>query len=79
MDSQTLVLEVVNKLPVYVRNRWRKSAAELKKEKGNYPGLSDLVKFLEKEVDEATNPVYGKSNVKRSKSMISLIICHKEQ
>ena len=63
MDSQTLVLEVVNKLPVYVGNRWRKSAVEIKWEQGNYPGFSDLVKFLEKEVDEATDSVYGKSNV----------------
>ena len=35
MDSQTLVLEVVNKLPVYAHNRWRKSAVEVKREQGN--------------------------------------------
>ena len=62
VDSQMLVLEVVDKLPSYIRNRWKKSAVDHKRKTGDYPGFCDLVVFLEKEVDEATDPVYGKSS-----------------
>ena len=39
VDNQSLVPELVNKLPNYVRNRWRKSAVDTKRGNGQYPGF----------------------------------------
>ena len=66
VDSQVLIVEVIGKVPNYMRNRWKHQAVEAKRKKGDYPGFAELVHFLENEVDEATDPVYGKSGLKTS-------------
>ena len=59
IDSQTFIVSILERLQPYVRNRWKRQALERKREHGRYPGFDDFVKFIIKEADEATDPVYG--------------------
>ena len=60
VESQSLIIEVIGRFPNYMRNRWKKHAVDFKRNSGKYPNFKEMASFMEKEVDEATDPVYGK-------------------
>jgi hypothetical protein len=66
VDTQSSIVQIVNRLQPYMRNRWRRVAMDQKRERDSYPSFRNLVDFVCKEADEATDPVYGqtKFNVK---------------
>ena len=64
VDSQVHIVGVIGKVPNYIRNHWKHYAVETKCNKGDYPGFGELVHVLENEVDEATDPKYGKPSLK---------------
>ncbi|XP_068207466.1 uncharacterized protein [Palaemon carinicauda] len=64
IDSQMLIIEVLARFPLYIRNRWKKYAVDVKRSQGEYPNFEGLVSFMEREVDEATDPVYGNIGAK---------------
>ena len=84
VDSQHCIVEVVNRLQPYLRNRWKRLALEHKREKDRYPDFASLVKFVQEQADEATDPVYGRSGAgaevpvktKRGTSSFSTNISH---
>ena len=45
VDSQVLIVEVMAKVPNYMRNCWKHYAVETKRNKGDYPGFGELVHF----------------------------------
>jgi hypothetical protein len=59
VESQTCILDVVGRLQQYLRNRWKKFAMDHKREKDQYPDFAAFVQFVEREAEEATDPVYG--------------------
>jgi len=59
IEGQTCIVEVVNRLQPFLRNRWKKVALDKKRESGSYPKFDDLVKFIEQQAEEANDPVYG--------------------
>ena len=63
VDSQTCILEVINRLQPYLRNRWKRIAMEALREKDAYPDFDALVTFINREADEANDPVYGNLTV----------------
>ena len=60
VDSQSCVLEVLKRLQPYLQNRWKRRALDIKREHDCYPGFTEFVKFISREADEATDPIYGK-------------------
>jgi hypothetical protein len=59
IDTQTSIIEIVNRVQPYLRNRWKRKAMEFKREKEAYPDFADFVAFISSEAEEATDPVYG--------------------
>ena len=59
VNSQSTILEIVERLPVYVQNRWKRNAFDIKKENACYPDFEDLVEFVQEIAGEVNDPVYG--------------------
>ena len=64
VESQSCIIDIVNRLPAYVIKKWRKFALEAKDKVGKYPNFIELVKFMKKEAMEALDPVYGHNKFK---------------
>ena len=65
IDTQSSITEIVNRLQPYIRNRWKRHALEFKRDKDVYPSFKNLVNFVNRESEEASDPVYGStSNVR---------------
>lgn len=63
MDTQSCITDIASRLQPYIRTRWKRHAMEVKRSSDKYPDFKNLVDFVCKEADEATDPVYGKWNV----------------
>ena len=59
LNSQQTITAVVERLPTYIKNDWRKQATRMKRKEGRYPNFSELVCFLQDVADDANDPVYG--------------------
>ena len=59
VDSQSCVLEVLSRLQPHLQSRWKRQAIDAKREYDHYPGFTEFVRFVSREADEATDPVYG--------------------
>ena len=59
VDTQSSIVDIVNRLQPYLKNRWRKQAMDMKRMTGRYPSFKDLVEFVNYEVEEITDPIYG--------------------
>ena len=57
-NQQTLV-KIIEKLPLYLINRWRTQAHRISKRYGKTT-FSDIVQFIRDAAEEANDPVYGK-------------------
>ena len=64
IDTQQSIVELMNKLQPYLRNRWKKNAMKMKQSEDVYPGFDELVSFMREVADEATDPVYGRMSYK---------------
>ena len=62
MDTQTSILDIVNRLQPYLRAKWRTFAMEKKRQCDGYPQFRDFVEFIMRESDEANDPVYGQAH-----------------
>ena len=68
IDTQSSIIQIADRLQSYLRGRWKKHAMDVKRDSGDYPDFGAFVKFVSKEAQEATDPVYGDWNVRHSKS-----------
>ena len=59
VNTQRVLVKIVEKLPVYLRNRWIKQVRGIKKNKNRPPQMQDLVEFVDDAAEEANDPVYG--------------------
>ena len=59
LDSMEVLKQVSSKLPSYSGVKWCRHAFELKKNHGRAVTFHDLVNFVEKEADLATDPVFS--------------------
>jgi hypothetical protein len=56
------MLNIVQKLPVYLQHKWRDQASRMRLEQRKIMGYPDLVKFVTMAAEAATDPVYGRSS-----------------
>ena len=66
IESQQVILDVVQRFPINVQHRWKRSAVEKRREENCYPNFKEFVKFINEEADDVTDPVYGTLGAKRS-------------
>jgi hypothetical protein len=58
VNSQSMLVKIVDKLPMYLKTRWRREVCELRN-KSKLPTIDDLRRFVVFAADEANDPVYG--------------------
>jgi hypothetical protein len=63
IDTQISIIDIANRLPSYVKNRWKRVVMDAKEQTGDYPKFSSFVKFVSRQAEEAVDPVYGSWNV----------------
>lgn len=66
VDTQSAILDIASRLQPYLRNRWKRAAMDMKRERDRYPDFKEFVKFVQREAVEAADPVYGSFNVRPS-------------
>ena len=66
INTQQSIIDILQRCPNYVRNRWRKRALECKNDIDLYPTFSEFVEFMKLISSEASDPVYGMSHSKGS-------------
>ena len=59
VESQRCISEVVDRLPKYIRDRWRRQAQDIKDNKRRFPCFEEFMNFVAKEARYSNCPVYG--------------------
>ena len=59
IDTQQNVIDILQRFPTFVRNKWKKRALEFKQDKDAYRTFSDFLKFANKVAIDSCDPVYG--------------------
>jgi len=59
IDNQSNLLRIVDKLPLYLQNSWRKEARGIRVERSERPSIMHLTAFVEKAAEVANDPVFG--------------------
>lgn len=59
MDTPSIMLTVVRKLPYKLREKWRAAVCELQETVNQRATFSDIVNFVERQVKIMTDPVFG--------------------
>ena len=65
---QSVIVDILERTPFYVQQKWQKRALGIKKGSGSYPKFQDLCEFVSDIANEATDPVYGQHYPRRDKS-----------
>ena len=63
INTQQNIIEIVNRLQPYLRNKWRRHALKIKKDEDKYPDYEDLTEFVKDMAAKANDPVYGQMKV----------------
>jgi hypothetical protein len=59
VDNRSKMVRIVDRLPNYLVNRWRKQAVDTLNRHGEYPGITSLAEFLQRAARELNDPVFG--------------------
>lgn len=65
--NQQMLLKIAERLPVYLQHRWRQQASKLR-ERGNRPGVDQLVDFVRTAAKEVSDPVFGDLGISKTGS-----------
>ena len=68
INNQTNMLKIVEKLPSYLQNSWRKEARDARVQKNEIPGILHLTAFIERAAEIANDPVYGMAPYSQNES-----------
>jgi len=60
VNTQRVVVKLVERLPHYLRTRWVRHVADLRIRGGRVADFNDIVTYVEAVAEEANDPVYGK-------------------
>ena len=67
VNTQSVLIEIVSRLPNFAQLKWRKHALEHKRVHDKYPDFSKLVSFMATLAGECSDPVYGNFLPRRDK------------
>ena len=59
LNTQGSLLKIIERLPAYLGNRWRREAIAIKVKQHRLPNLRDVVDFVAMAALEANDPVFG--------------------
>ena len=69
VEDRSRMVALVQRLPLYIQGRWRKEAVHTLDRIGRYPGVQQLVTFLDKVSREVNDPVFGPLEFKGKKDV----------
>ena len=61
IDNQHIVLDILERCPQYIRNKWRTKALKVKDDTDEYPKFADFVTFIKQVASFNSAPLYGSS------------------
>ena len=61
IDTQSIVSDVIKRLPAYCRDEWTKRAVAFRRENSKYPDYKELMAYVVEASEDANDPVYGES------------------
>ena len=64
IDTRRSMVKIVERLPQSLQGRWRKSVVKTLEATGRYPPIAKLTQFVSEAAREATDPVFGVSEIK---------------
>ena len=59
IDNQDTIVDIIQRCPHYMQNRWKKKALNVKRTSDDYPKFPDFVDFMVIMSAEVNDPVYG--------------------
>ncbi|KAJ8026336.1 hypothetical protein HOLleu_34153 [Holothuria leucospilota] len=72
INTQTVLLSIVERRPSFIQNRRVKQVRNIKKSHGKNPQIDDLVAFVADIAEELNDPVYGKLGTFKTPAHIGL-------
>jgi hypothetical protein len=60
LNNPSNMLCIVQKLPFYLKNKWREFVCRARRRKQKILAYPDLAEFVEEAADTANDPIYGK-------------------
>jgi len=68
VDSRTRLIQLVERLPLYLQNSWRKKAVDARTKYDAYPNIEEFSTFIEETASYATDPAFGYKKPARAES-----------
>ena len=65
INSRSSISSIVERLPMFLRSKWRKIAVDELESNGAYPGIERLATFIDRIALEVNDPVFGSLEVNR--------------
>ena len=76
IDNQRCIVDILQRVPIYIRNDWRAKALNERQEYDCYPDFSEFVSFIDRTEAESLDPVYGNDCMKQNKTRNSATACN---
>ena len=76
IDNQRCIVDILQRVPSYIRNAWRAKAPNERHEHDCYPDFSEFVTFIDRKATESLDPVYGNDCMKQNKTRNSATACN---
>ena len=76
IDNQRCIVDILQRVPSYIRNAWRAKALNERQEHDRYPDFSEFVSFIDRKAAESLDPVYGNDCMKQNKTRNSATACN---
>ena len=64
LQNQRSILDILQRVPHYIKSKWQKKALLTKKDSGNYPDFDAFVDFMQRISTESLDPVYGSDSMR---------------
>ena len=71
IGNQPTINSIVERCPKVVKSKWRTTALKHREDKGSYPGINEFEKFIAKQSNYASDPIYGMNSTYTRDSRLS--------
>ena len=59
VNTQETIVKICERIPAYLKHRWRREVYKHKGEDGKYPGFTSFTKFVGQAAEEMADPLWG--------------------
>ncbi len=62
VDTRSRMIQMMERLPIFLQNKWRSAAVGTMEATGIYPNIEAFANFIDRMAREASDPVFGIMN-----------------